>query len=175
MLDTADGKPFVLLGYSSGGTLAYATAGHLERECGVRPAGVILLDTFKVHDGGSDGVPLDGLALGMFDKEAVFGRFDSSRLSAMGRWVELVPQLPLTPVEAPVLFVQCTQSFVPDGDDASPDLLSGRAEPWEAAHTLRTVRANHFTLVEDRAEQTAQVIDEWLASHGTAADGGATG
>ncbi|WP_124285323.1 thioesterase domain-containing protein, partial [Streptomyces sp. ADI92-24] len=175
VLDAADGKPFVLLGYSSGGTLAYATAGYLERECGVRPAGVILLDTFKVHDGGSDGVPLDGLALGMFDKEAVFGRFDSSRLSAMGRWVELVPQLPLTPVEAPVLFVQCTQSFVPDGDDASPDLGSGRAEPWEAGHTLRTVRANHFTLVEDRAEETAHVIDEWLASNGAAADAGATG
>lgn len=176
VLDAADGQPFVLLGYSSGGTLAYATAGHLERECGVRPAGVILLDTFKVHDGGSDGVPLDGLALGMFDKEAVFGRFDSSRLSAMGRWVELVPKLPLTPVEAPVLFVQCTQSFVPDGDDTSPDLVGGRAEPWEAGHTLRTVRANHFTLVEDRAEETAHVIDEWLASdewpasNGTAAD-----
>ncbi|WP_353051485.1 type I polyketide synthase [Streptomyces sp. RTGN2] len=168
VLDTAGGKPFVLLGYSSGGTLAYATAGHLERECGVRPAGVILLDTFKVHDGGSEGVPLDGLALGMFDKEAVFGRFDSSRLSAMGRWVELVPQLPLNPVEAPVLFVQCTQSFVPDGDDLSPDLVSGRAAPWEAAHTLRTVRANHFTLVEDRADQTAQVIDAWLASQESA-------
>ncbi|MFD7714868.1 type I polyketide synthase [Streptomyces sp. NPDC059814] len=164
VLEAADGKPFVLLGYSSGGTLAYATAGYLERECGVSPAGVILLDTFKVHDGGSDGVPLDGLALGMFDKEAVFGRFDSSRLSAMGRWVELVPQLPLTPVEAPVLFVQCTQSFVPDGDDMSPDLTDGRAEPWEAGHTLRTVRANHFTLVEDRAEDTAHVIDAWLAS-----------
>lgn len=172
VLDAAEGKPFVLLGYSSGGTLAYATAGHLERAYGVRPAGVILLDTFKVHDGGSDGVPLDGLALGMFDKEAVFGRFDSSRLSAMGRWVELVPQLPLTPVEAPVLFVQCTQSFVPDGDDTSPDLASGRAEPWEAAHTLRTVRANHFTLVEDRAEETAHVIDEWLASNATAAGTG---
>ncbi|MFF7364309.1 KR domain-containing protein [Streptomyces sp. NPDC008125] len=168
VLDTADGKPFLLLGYSSGGTLAYATAGHLERECGVRPAGVILLDTFKVHDGGSEGVPLDGLALGMFDKEAVFGRFDSSRLSAMGRWVELVPQLPLHPVEAPVLFVQCTQSFVPDGDDMSPDLLSGRAEPWEAAHTLRTVRANHFTIVEDCADQTAHVIDAWLASQKSA-------
>ncbi|MFJ2091574.1 thioesterase domain-containing protein, partial [Streptomyces sp. NPDC087901] len=174
VLDTADGKPFVLLGYSSGGTLAYATAGHLERECGVRPAGVILLDTFKVHDGGSDGVPLDGLALGMFDKEAVFGRFDSSRLSAMGRWVELVPQLPLAPVEAPVLFVQCTQSFVPHGDDASPDLVSGRAEPWEATHTLRTVRANHFTLVEDRAQETAHVIDEWLTSQTAGSDAGVT-
>ncbi|MFD5047085.1 thioesterase domain-containing protein, partial [Streptomyces sp. NPDC058382] len=167
VLTAADGKPFVLLGYSSGGTLAYATAGYLEQECGVRPAGVILLDTFAVHDGGSDGVPLDGLALGMFDKEAVFGSFDSSRLSAMGRWVELVPQLPLPPVEAPVLFVQCTQSFVPNGDDPSPELVSGRAEPWETAHTLRTVSANHFTLVEDRAEETAHVIDEWLESNGT--------
>ncbi|WP_438948618.1 alpha/beta fold hydrolase [Streptomyces atratus] len=164
VLDAADGEPFVLLGYSSGGTLAYATAGYLEKECGVSPAGVILLDTFKVHDGGGDGVPMDDLALGMFDKEAVFGQFDSSRLSAMGRWVELVPQLPLTTVDSPVLFVQCTQSFVPDGDDTSPELVDGRAEPWEATHTLRTVRANHFTLVEDRAEETARVIDQWLAS-----------
>ncbi|MGW1657985.1 alpha/beta fold hydrolase, partial [Streptomyces atratus] len=164
VLDAADGEPFVLLGYSSGGTLAYATAGYLEEECGVSPAGVILLDTFKVHDGGGDGVPMDDLALGMFDKEAAFGQFDSSRLSAMGRWVELVPQLPLTAVDSPVLFVQCTQSFVPDGDDTSPELVFGRAEPWEATHTLRTVRANHFTLVEDRAEETARVIDEWLAS-----------
>ncbi|MFJ7201490.1 MULTISPECIES: thioesterase domain-containing protein, partial [unclassified Streptomyces] len=164
VLKAADGEPFVLLGYSSGGTLAYATAGYLEKECGASPAGVILLDTFKVHDGGGDGVPMDDLALGMFDKESAFGQFDSSRLSAMGRWVELVPQLPLTAVESPVLFVQCTQSFVPDGDDPSPEMADGRAEPWEATHTLRTVRANHFTLVEDRAEETAQVIDEWLDS-----------
>ncbi|MEE1767834.1 KR domain-containing protein, partial [Streptomyces sp. JV185] len=164
VLKAADGEPFVLLGYSSGGTLAYATAGYLEKECGASPAGVILLDTFKVHDGGGDGVPMDDLALGMFDKESAFGQFDSSRLSAMGRWVELVPQLPLTAVESPVLFVQCTQSFVPDGDDPSPEMANGRAEPWEATHTLRTVRANHFTLVEDRAEETARVIDEWLDS-----------
>ncbi|MHC3412547.1 thioesterase domain-containing protein, partial [Streptomyces sp. DT17] len=162
VLQAADGEPFALLGYSSGGTLAYSTAGYLERELGVTPAAVILLDTFQVHDGGGDGVPMGDLALGMFDKEAVFGRFDSSRLSAMGRWVELVPQLPLEPVEAPVLFVQCTESFVPDGDDSSPELMEGRAEPWEADHTLRTVRANHFTIVDDRADETAHVIEEWL-------------
>ncbi|MFF6907051.1 SDR family NAD(P)-dependent oxidoreductase [Streptomyces sp. NPDC012389] len=166
VLETAAGEPFALLGYSAGGTLAYATAGYLERELGVRPAAVIMLDTFKVYDDGSadGGVPLDDLALGLFDKEAAFGRFDSSRLSAMGRWVQLVPDLAPEHVGAPVLFVQCTRSFVPDGDDPSPELATGRAEPWEPTHTLRTVDANHFTIVEDQAAGTADVIEQWLAS-----------
>ncbi|WSR28944.1 SDR family NAD(P)-dependent oxidoreductase (plasmid) [Streptomyces sp. NBC_01205] len=164
VLEAAGGEPFVLIGYSSGGTLAYATAGHLERAYGIRPHGVVLLDTYNVHDGESEGVPMDGLALGMFDKEAAFGEFDTTRLSAMGRWVELVPNLPLDSVAAPVLFVQCTQSFVPDGDDPSPELTQGKAEPWEPAHTLRPVAANHFTIVEERADDTARVLEDWLAS-----------
>ncbi|MFK0049530.1 SDR family NAD(P)-dependent oxidoreductase [Streptomyces sp. NPDC090741] len=164
VLEAAGDEPFVLIGYSSGGTLAYATAGHLERAYGIRPHGVVLLDTYNVHDGESEGVPMDGLALGMFDKEAAFGEFDTTRLSAMGRWVELVPNLPLDSVAAPVLFVQCTQSFVPDGDDPSPELTQGKAEPWEPAHTLRPVAANHFTIVEERADDTARVLEEWLVS-----------
>ncbi|MFF4999578.1 SDR family NAD(P)-dependent oxidoreductase [Streptomyces sp. NPDC000656] len=168
VLEAAGDEPFVLIGYSSGGTLAYATAGHLERAYGIRPHGVVLLDTYNVHDGESEGVPMDGLALGMFDKEAAFGEFDTTRLSAMGRWVELVPDLPLDSVAAPVLFVQCTQSFVPDGDDPSPELTQGKAEPWEPAHTLRPVAANHFTIVEERAEDTAHVLEEWLDDAQTA-------
>jgi hypothetical protein len=159
VLAAAEGEPFVLLGYSSGGTLAYSTAGYLEQALGVQPAGVVLLDTYKVHDGGGDGVPMDDLALGLFEKEAAFGTFDTARLSGMGRWVELVPELALSTVNAPVLFVQCTQSFA--GGEVV-ELTTGRAAPWEPEHTLREVRANHFTIVEDDAEQTAQVIDEWL-------------
>ncbi|MFD5511971.1 KR domain-containing protein, partial [Streptomyces sp. NPDC127051] len=168
VLEAVGDEPFVLIGYSSGGTLAYATAGHLERAYGIRPHGVVLLDTYNVHDGESEGVPMDGLALGMFDKEAAFGEFDTTRLSAMGRWVELVPNLPLDSVAAPVLFVQCTQSFVPDGDDPSPELTQGKAEPWEPAHTLRPVAANHFTIVEERADDTARVVEEWLDAAQTA-------
>ncbi|MFE5766412.1 SDR family NAD(P)-dependent oxidoreductase [Streptomyces sp. NPDC056492] len=168
VLEAAGDEPFVLIGYSSGGTLAYATAGHLERAYGIRPHGVVLLDTYNVHDGESEGVPMDGLALGMFDKEAAFGEFDTTRLSAMGRWVELVPNLPLDSVAAPVLFVQCTQSFVPDGDDPSPELTQGKAEPWESAHTLRPVAANHFTIVEERAQDTARVLEDWLDDAQTA-------
>ncbi|MEU6556662.1 type I polyketide synthase [Streptomyces sp. NPDC046915] len=164
VLEATGGEPFVLIGYSSGGTLAYATAAHLEHAHGVRPHGVVLLDTYTVHDGASEGVPMDALAQGLFDKEAVFGEFDTTRLSAMGRWVELVPDLPVAPVSAPVLFVQCTQSFVPDGDDPSPELTTGRAEPWETEHTLCPIPANHFTLVEERADVTARAIEEWLTT-----------
>jgi hypothetical protein len=164
VLETAGGEPFVLVGYSSGGTLAYATAGYLEQVYGIRPHGVVLLDTYTVHDGASEGVPMDALAQGLFDKESAFGRFDTTRLSAMGRWVELVPELPQQPLQAPVLFVQCTQSFVPDGDNPSPELTTGRAEPWEPTHTLRPVPANHFTLIEERADLTARALEEWLTA-----------
>jgi acyl transferase domain-containing protein len=169
VLEAADGEPFVLIGYSSGGTLAYATAAHLERAHGIRPHGVVLLDTFTVHDGAGEGVPMGDLARGLFHKESAFGEFDTTRLSAMGRWVELVPDLPLPPVAAPVLFVQCTQSFVPDGDNPSPQLTTGRAEPWEPGHTLRPVPANHFTIIEERADVTAHALEEWLDTEATEA------
>ncbi|MET7683476.1 type I polyketide synthase [Streptomyces sp. NPDC005423] len=171
VLEAADGEPFVLIGYSSGGTLAYATAAHLERAHGIRPYGVVLLDTFTVHDGAGEGVPMGDLARGLFHKESAFGEFDTTRLSAMGRWVELVPDLPLPPVEAPVLFVQCTQSFVPDGDNPSPELTAGRAEPWEPGHSLRPVPANHFTIIEERADVTARTLEEWLDTEAAEAFG----
>ncbi|TDQ04389.1 acyl transferase domain-containing protein [Labedaea rhizosphaerae] len=160
VLEAAEGEPFVLLGYSSGGTLAYSTAGYLEQSLGVRAAGVVLLDTFQVHDGGGEGVPMDDLAMGLFEKEAAFGTFDTARLSGMGRWVELVPALPSPKVAAPVLFVQCTQSFAGGSIVDLPP--AARAAAWEPEHTTREVRANHFTIVEDDAEKTAQLIDEWL-------------
>ncbi|MFC4535734.1 KR domain-containing protein, partial [Sphaerisporangium dianthi] len=158
VLEAAEGEPFVLLGYSSGGTLAYSTAGHLEAKLGVRPAGVVMLDTFDVHGRGGAGIPLNELALGLFEKESALGGFDSARLSAMGRWVDVVPELLLGEVDAPVLFVQCAKSFYdsPDGGD------TWRATPLRPSHTLRAVEANHFTMVEEDAAETARVVEEWL-------------
>jgi Thioesterase domain len=173
VIAAADGEPFVLLGYSSGGTLAYATASHLETDLGVRPAGVVLLDTFKVHEGGGAAIPMQQLAFGLFDKEEMFGGFDSARLSAMGCWFDLLPNLALGHVEAPVLFVQCVESFFGDGDGGGDGGSDGggdssgpdwRAKPWNPSHTLRTVAANHFNMIEDRAGSTARVIEEWLDS-----------
>ncbi|WP_370644564.1 SDR family NAD(P)-dependent oxidoreductase [Actinoplanes sp. L3-i22] len=154
VLAAAEGEPFVLLGFSSGGLLAHATAAHLERE-GAAVSGVVLLDSYPVraeHDG-----IFGHMAMAIPEKEVTFGPFDSAQLSAFGRYVDLLPDFEKEPVRAPVLFVQAADSFVeqPAGD------TSWQAT-WDGADAVRTVPGTHFTLVESDVDTTARVVDEWL-------------
>ncbi|WP_346535282.1 type I polyketide synthase [Micromonospora sp. DPT] len=157
----AAGRPFVLIGYSSGGTLAYATAGHLERSRGVRPAGVVLMDTYRVDTDDRDQSRLmEQLTVGLVQADARFGMLNSAALSGMNRYFDLVPRFRLDPVEAPVLFVGAAEPFRPDAADDG----SWQARPWEPTHEYRTVAATHFTMIEDRAAVAAQVVEEWLGT-----------
>ncbi|WP_326825038.1 type I polyketide synthase [Streptosporangium sp. NBC_01756] len=149
----AEGEPFVLVGYSAGGVFAMATARYLEA-AGVRPAGVVLLDTYQSEGGGKAGLAKE-LVLGMFEMEPTFGGFDSARLTTMGRYGELLIDMVPESVEAPVLFIQCQEAFGGGPGD-------WRAAPWDPSHAVRTVQANHFSMLEGKAEATAGVIDEWL-------------
>jgi thioesterase domain-containing protein/NAD(P)-dependent dehydrogenase (short-subunit alcohol dehydrogenase family)/aryl carrier-like protein len=159
-LEAADGEPYVLLGYSAGGILARVTARHLEETAGAPPAGLVMLDSYRTDAGRSD---LDqGMVRTMLDKEDAFGGFGMVRLSTMGRYVELVPKLKPGPVDAPSLFVQCTEPFgpVPAGDPAAAQ--DWQAKPWGGNEEVRPVAANHFSILEEQAEATAAVIEEWL-------------
>ncbi|MEH1058718.1 type I polyketide synthase [Micromonospora sp. CPCC 206171] len=157
----AAGRPFVLIGYSSGGTLAYATAGHLERSLGVRPAGVVLMDTYRVDTDDRDQSRLmEQLTVGLVQADARFGMLNSAALSGMNRYFDLVPRFRLDPVEAPVLFVGAAEPFRPDAADDG----SWQARPWEPTHDYRTVAATHFTMIEDRAAVAAEVVEEWLGT-----------
>ncbi|MBQ0897594.1 SDR family NAD(P)-dependent oxidoreductase, partial [Micromonospora sp. U56] len=157
----AAGRPFVLVGYSSGGTLAYATAGHLERSLGVRPVGVVLMDTYRVDTDDRDQSRLmEQLTVGLVQADARFGMLNSAALSGMNRYFDLVPRFRLDPVEAPVLFVGAAEPFRPDAADDG----SWQARPWEPTHEYRTVAATHFTMIEDRAAVAAEVVEEWLGT-----------
>nr|WP_110293347.1 type I polyketide synthase [Nocardia tenerifensis] len=158
VLAAADGKPFAVLGYSAGGTLAYAVAEHLE-ERGVVPAGVVLLDTYRSEGGGDIGIAKE-LVFGMLDMESAFGGFDSARLSSMGRYADLLRGIAPGRIAAPVLFVQCLESFFGEPADAAD--IGWQAQPWDDTQTLRTVAANHFTMLESQAGATAEVIEHWL-------------
>ncbi|MET9856576.1 alpha/beta fold hydrolase, partial [Streptomyces sp. NPDC006450] len=159
----ADGEPFVLVGYSAGGTLAYAAAEYLERERGMRPAGVVLLDSYRSEGGGDAGIAR-GLVQGMMEMESAVGGFDLGRLSTMGRYSEILVELAPAKIEAPVLFVQCEEPFDAAAHQGGEDPTGWQAHPWDASQTVRTVGANHFTILEDKAEGTARVIEEWIAS-----------
>ncbi|THA71788.1 SDR family NAD(P)-dependent oxidoreductase [Streptomyces sp. A0958] len=159
VLRTADGEPFVLLGFSSGGLLAHATAARLERVHGVRPAGLVLLDTYYM--GAANDAIFDQMASAVPDKAATLGSFSSAELSAMGRYVELLPQFTQADIEAPVLFVRAGDLFEA-GEEAGVGKGGDWQADWEGADTVATVPGTHFTIVEQHVDTTAPVIDGWL-------------
>ncbi|WP_329377769.1 type I polyketide synthase [Streptomyces sp. NBC_01351] len=159
VLRAADGEPFALLGFSSGGLLAHATVARLERVHGVRPAGLVLLDTYYM--GESNDAIFDQMAFAVPDKAATLGSFSSAELSAMGRYVELLPQFRQEDIEAPVLFVRAGDLFQM-GEDADIEPDADWQADWEGADTVATVPGTHFTIVEQHVDTTAPVIDSWL-------------
>ncbi|MGW1224600.1 type I polyketide synthase, partial [Streptomyces sp. NPDC002530] len=158
VLRTADGEPFVLLGFSSGGLLAHATVSRLERVHGVRPAGLVLLDTYSM--GAANDAIFDQMASAVEDKGSTLGAFSSAELSAMGRYVELLPQFTQADIEAPVLFVRAGDLFEA-GERAGVGEGAWQAD-WKGADTVATVPGTHFTIVEQHVDTTAPVVDGWL-------------
>jgi acyl transferase domain-containing protein/short-subunit dehydrogenase/acyl carrier protein len=155
VIDAAEGEPFVLVGYSAGGVLAHAVASGLEKAGGVRAEGVALLDSYRIDYFTGGGSPLSNdFVAGTLELESSFGRFDSARLSTMGRYGQLMPDVDAGTVTAPVVLVRCLEWFG-DGEGAL-------AEPWYAGQDVRPVEANHFTMLADQAGETARIVEEWV-------------
>ncbi|WP_338047488.1 type I polyketide synthase [Nocardiopsis gilva] len=193
VLEAAEGEPYVLLGYSSGGLVAQALAAHLEDQGKQRPEGVIMLDTYQVDDSGKADL-FEDLIGGLYTKESNFGRFDSARLSGMIRYIDLLlGDFKVRRIETPVMFVGASEWFsdAKSNERAEPPMppAEGRpasaAEPseeaeradgsdaadgedwqatWDGAAATVRVPGNHFTIVEQDAATTAQAIEEWLGT-----------
>ncbi|MFF0530972.1 SDR family NAD(P)-dependent oxidoreductase [Nocardia amikacinitolerans] len=158
VLEAAQGDPFVLVGYSSGGLLAYLATEYLEAAGSPAPAAVVMLDTYKVNDDS------EWLLRAMFEHmvsvEATTGRFDHARLTGMGRYVQLLKEMALGSVTTPTLFIQCAQNFL----GSSSDRMDWQAEPWDSANTVVSVQADHITILEDGSADVAEAIEDWLDS-----------
>ncbi|MET8682161.1 thioesterase domain-containing protein, partial [Streptomyces sp. NPDC004647] len=169
VLEASEGEPYVLFGYSSGGVLAHATAVRLEqaaRERGTRrPDGVVLVDTYRVtgeSGGGVQAQVFEQMSAALVDRDEEFGLFNSTGLSAMSAYFDLLPGFDLAKPEAPVLFVGADEPFLAP-EQAADVGDAWRAEPWFTPHTHRLVPATHFTIVEEQAESTARLVEDWMA------------
>ncbi|MFF8104485.1 beta-ketoacyl synthase N-terminal-like domain-containing protein [Streptomyces sp. NPDC016640] len=171
-LQAADGHPFVLVGHSSGGSLAYAAAGVLESTWGIRPEAVILLDTLSIQHKSDEGVDYSGMMKFNFtqvDDSPV--RLTNSRLSAMGRWMVLLNALDVHPTTAPVLEIKCTRALIegvpaPDGEQLY--------EPLVPAATVRPVDADHLSLIREDSGKAAELMEEWLTARENGASSAGT-
>jgi acyl transferase domain-containing protein/thioesterase domain-containing protein len=158
----AGGDPFAVLGYSSAGVLAYATAACLEQS-GDGPAAVVLLDTYPVSGDAALAVGEELMAeaiAGMFEREAQYGPFDHNKLTAMARYMELLPDCQLTDIAALTLLLRPQR---PVGRASGGSEPGGWQSGWDRADTVRTIPGDHFSMIEDQSETTARAIQDWLA------------
>ncbi|MEV7107937.1 type I polyketide synthase [Streptomyces atroolivaceus] len=182
--DIAGDEPFALLGHSGGGLLAYATAGLLEEQ-GRPPVGVALLDTYVVEQSADFQDFAAEVAVGALTREISYGQLgNTTSLSAMAQYVTLIPDIELKELATPTLLVKAAERFTV-GDEAAEDGAAAGAgtaaadagaaavdesssedwqTTWSLANTVTTVPGDHFSLIEQGAETTAAVVENWLGS-----------
>jgi thioesterase domain-containing protein len=166
----AGDEPFALLGYSSGGVFAYAVAAALERS-GVRPAAVVLLDTYAVSGAdveGPDQAERDGAiaaqAAMMVDYEDLYGPFDRTKLTALARYLEILPEIPLPDVVAPTLLLRARDRFRIGSAATQDDESQAWRSSWSRADEFRTVPGDHFSMIEASTGATADAVQDWLGT-----------
>ncbi|MEU1806701.1 type I polyketide synthase [Streptomyces sp. NPDC019937] len=162
----SDGEPFVLVGYSTGGTFAYRAAGVLEEVWGVRPEGVIMLDTLSLQYEAGEQVDWDVVQsnyLAGIDSPSV--KLNSARLSAMAYWFIRMTTggAERYTTSVPSLLIRCAESL--------PGVGHGDTVPAVPASTTRLIDADHLTLIADDSRETARLMEEWLTT--LESDGGA--
>jgi pimaricinolide synthase PimS1 len=156
--ERAGDGPVALVGYSSGGWLAHAMASRLERG-GRAVEALVLIDTFppfRGHSLGALGTILDRLFENMRGDGA--DSIGDDRLTAMGAYMRLLSEWEPERIEARTLLVQAGE--LPARPARDSDSLPRWEIPLEIVETL----GDHFTMVEEHAESTAEAVDDWLVS-----------
>ncbi|MEO3974985.1 SDR family NAD(P)-dependent oxidoreductase [Streptomyces sp. CAU 1734] len=144
--EASQGEPYVLLGHSSGGWVAYATAQRLSGHPDA-PLGVVLLDTGV----GSEVTP--GLATRMtwraWEHTGEADLLDTAGLTAMSHYFDLFtewtpdrPRLPahLVAAETPTLGLKAVFPLA----------------------TSTTTPGDHLTMMREHAETTARAVENWI-------------
>ncbi|SFR26265.1 Acyl transferase domain-containing protein [Lentzea waywayandensis] len=156
VLHASDGDPFVLVGHSSGGTLAYLAAGVIEETWGIKPDGVIMLDTLSLNYDNREGMDFESVTSNYFntmDSPAV--NMNSARLSAMAHWF---PRIIDTGIHTtvPKLLVRCANEV------RGTDLVTTNQDVSVPADDIRLVATDHMAMVKEDAHLTAEVMEDWL-------------
>jgi thioesterase domain-containing protein/acyl carrier protein len=154
----AEREPFVLVGYSTGGTLAHALAGWLENES-LPPAGVVLLDTYTpaAETEWERREVLAGVLSLMVERDHELMSLDDDNLLAMASYVRLLEEWEPASIAAPLLLIRASEAL----GGASG---ASRLPPGQVPDEIVEVAGDHFALIEHAAEETARAIMAWVGS-----------
>ncbi|TDD61661.1 SDR family NAD(P)-dependent oxidoreductase [Kribbella antibiotica] len=146
----ADGRPLVLLGYSSGAVIAHEVARRLEL-VSEPPRAVVLLDPVEATRSSlGKGVFSALMARHWADQSAQSPITDIS-LSAMGHYLGLSLGWASEPISTPTLCLQA--------ESASTVRVH-----WPFPHTTRLVPGDHLSMIGDHANTTAEAAGDWITT-----------
>ncbi|MER7013161.1 type I polyketide synthase, partial [Saccharopolyspora sp. NPDC000359] len=157
VLDNAAGAPYALLGYSSGGWIAHAVATRLEQR-GLPPSAVVLVDTYLPRE--MNPRLSSAFTNGLFARRSEFVSSDHVSLTAMGGYFELFGDWEPQQTDVPTLFVRAGDAL-PDAEGA-PLADADWGPNWPQCDARPEAVGDHFTIVEEHAEATANLVDGWL-------------
>jgi acyl transferase domain-containing protein/surfactin synthase thioesterase subunit/acyl carrier protein len=157
----APDAPVVLLGHSAGGLLAHWVAVGLER-AGRPLAGLVLVDVSDPREGLGD--LGHALMAELLEREQRMGgdMVSATRLTAMGAYNRLLEDWRPIDLTAPTLLLRATHALPAVAGapaDEQPTLLPG---VWRLRHEAVDVPGDHFTMMEQFAEPTAQAVEAWI-------------
>ncbi|MFJ5223096.1 alpha/beta fold hydrolase [Streptomyces sp. NPDC088400] len=156
---TFDDRPPVLVGHSSGGWVAYALAQRLE-ELGEPLAGVVLIDTYlpppHMDQQVQERMLQENTQRTMLLSDAPGAA--SRQFVAMGAYARLFSTWNPTPLSTtPVLCLTAAEWLDEKVED--PWWRASLGIPLERIE----VQGNHFTMMTEHAESTAEAVDRWLS------------
>jgi thioesterase domain-containing protein len=150
-------SPPVLAGYSTGGTFAFGMAAQLEQR-GLPVAAVVLLDAYPTRDDTPLTGQIEALALKLFEDPEFRVYLNDTRLSAMGWYTRVVLDWPLEPVAAPALLVRSEEPM--QGVSRDDDWQA----TWPFRHDVVEVPGDHYEMIDEKADTTADAIETWLSA-----------
>jgi NAD(P)-dependent dehydrogenase (short-subunit alcohol dehydrogenase family)/thioesterase domain-containing protein/acyl carrier protein len=144
-------RPFVVVGYSTGGDIAHGVTEALERN-GAAPVALVWLDTY-LRDPSEPKRLFSAMISNLLGENRLDATIDDRQLLAMGAYMRMLHEETPISIDAPSVIFEADKNLTGEMSD----------EVRRMADSAIQVVGDHFTIIEDHAEATAMAIDEWLS------------
>lgn len=155
VVECAEGRPFVLVGRSSGGWVSHAVVERLER-LGHPPRASAMMDT--PHP--SDLATMPTLETNVVERGEMLGIMDGVRLTAMGAYLRLFRDWRPGPVRTPTVVLRPEEPTFDREGVAVPPFT------WDLPHDVLRVPGDHFTMLEGHVDVVGRALHDWLEERG---------